>query len=177
MLLDIPTTTYLKQREGGFTLVETLVAITVLILAVAAPLTLGSQGLTTSRIARDQVVGTYLIQEAIEHVRNTRDTNILNGNGWFTGLSNCTAGTCRIDVPANTIAACTGTCPPLRYNPTSGLYGYSSSSGWQTTKFTRTVSIQETTANVEARVVVTITWRDGLIVRTISTDEYLLNWQ
>jgi prepilin-type N-terminal cleavage/methylation domain-containing protein len=165
------------RAQKGFTLVETLVAISVLLLAIAAPLTLGSQGLTSSRIARDQVTATYLIQEAIEYARNTRDTNILSGNGWLTGLDACVTGSCRIDVPQDTVAACTGTCPVLNYNSVTGIYGYTSGSNWTATKFRRTVTLQHTVNNVEAFIVVTVAWQDGLVSRTISADEYLLNWQ
>jgi prepilin-type N-terminal cleavage/methylation domain-containing protein len=180
MIPDAFTMTSPRNTDRGFTLVETLVAITILVMAVTAPLTLGSQGLTVSRIARDQVIATYLIQDAIEYVRNARDNNILASNDWLTGLSDCTTGTCRIDVPADTIAPCGGGgCPVLNFDPSSGLYGYTGTStgNWEGTKFTRTVSIQQTVVGVEARIVVSVAWKDGLIARTVSADEYLLNWQ
>ncbi|HXK40185.1 MAG TPA: prepilin-type N-terminal cleavage/methylation domain-containing protein [Candidatus Paceibacterota bacterium] len=161
----------------GFTLVETLVAITVLVLGVTAPLTLGSQGLTASRVARDQVVATYLIQEAIEYIRNTRDTNALSGTSWLSGLSECTTGGCRIDVPADAVESCSGTCPALDYNDGTGLYGYNSGSGWEPTKLLRTVALEETVPGIEAKITVTVAWQDGLAGRTITTDEHLLNWQ
>jgi prepilin-type N-terminal cleavage/methylation domain-containing protein len=161
----------------GFTLVETLVAITVLVLGVTAPLTLGSQGLTASRVARDQVVATYLIQEAIEYIRNTRDTNTLSGTSWLSGLSECTTGECQIDVPADAVESCSGACPALDYNDGTGLYGYNSGSGWEPTKFLRTITIEEMVPGVEARITVSVAWQDGLAGRVITTDEHLLNWQ
>jgi prepilin-type N-terminal cleavage/methylation domain-containing protein len=166
-----------KRNEQGFTLIETLVAITVLLLAIAAPLTLASQGLTASRIARDQVTATYLMQEAIEHIRNTRDTNVLTGDSWFTGLDACLAGTCSIDVPQAEIDACVGACAVMRYNDSLGLYGYGEGSGWEDTKFTRTVSMEETIAGVEAEITVTVSWADGLAGRSVEMQEHLLNWQ
>jgi prepilin-type N-terminal cleavage/methylation domain-containing protein len=166
-----------SDSRRGFTLIETLVAISILLLAVAAPLTLGSQGLTTSRIARDQVIGTYLIQEGIEYIRNVRDTNRLSGQSWLSNLDMCTSGTCQIDVPANDVTDCSRGCAPISFNNTTGLYGYTTGKRWETTKFTREISVEETVGDAEARIVVSITWKDGLITRTISADEYVFNWE
>ncbi|MBP9771848.1 MAG: hypothetical protein KBD16_02915 [Candidatus Pacebacteria bacterium] len=163
--------------NAGFTLIETFVAITVLLMAVAAPLTLGSQGLTASRIARDQVTGTYLIQEAIEYVRNARDTNILEGDDWLEGVSDCVDAECTIDIPDNEITVCGKECPPLEYNDSLGLYGYGDGSDWEETKFTRSVTLGEFVSATEAQIVVTVSWQDGLVARTIEVDESILNWQ
>lgn len=163
-----------KQR-AGFTLVETLVAITVLVMAVAAPLTLGSQGLTASRIARDQIVATYLAQEAIEYIRVNRDTNILSGQSWLSGFTDCLAGTCRIDVPAGDITKCEGKCEAVGYNDASGIYGYTK--GWETTKFSREVTIEQVVLDVEAKIVVSVSWQDGALPRTVQVDEHIFNWQ
>ncbi len=166
-----------SAKQRGFTLIETLVAITVLLMAVAAPLTLGSQGLTASRIARDQVVGTYLIQEGIEYIRNTRDTNILSGDDWLLGIDACLDGLCVIDVPQNEVESCGKECGPMSYNEETGLYGYGSGSDWKETKFTRDITIEESISGIEMHVVVSVSWYDGLISRSVEADEYLLNWQ
>src|SRR5688572_14888059 len=96
------------KASQGFTFVETLVAIAILLMAIAAPLTLGSQGLAASRVARDQVIATYLAQEAIEYARNIRDGNTLAGNPWLQGLEDCIDDICMLDVPAGRIERCTG---------------------------------------------------------------------
>jgi prepilin-type N-terminal cleavage/methylation domain-containing protein len=167
------------HHKAGFTLVETLVAITVLVLAVAAPLTLGSQGLTASRVARDQVTATYLAQEAIEYIHNLRDTNVLSGRGWLTGLDECLLGTCRIALndPEETISGCGKECPVLNYNDNPGIYGYAEGSAWVPTKFTRSITMEETVSGIEAEIEVTVSWTDGIHTRSIATKEYLLNWE
>ncbi len=164
------------QKNAGFTFVETLVAIAILLLAIAGPLTLGSQGLTASRVARDQVVATFLGQEAIEFARNMRDSNALQGISWLGGLDECTGGNvCSIDVPQNVITTCVGTCPNLLFEEESGFYGYTS--GWDETKFTRSITITETVAGREAHIIVTTTWDDGMRTRDLSVNEYLFNWE
>lgn len=167
----------------GFSLVETLVAITMLAFALVGPLTVVSSSLVSSRYARDQVTAFSLAQEAVEYVRNVRDTNhmqIQKGNlarsSWLSGLSQCLdANNCAIDVFANTIYSATfcglGSCP-IRFS--NGVYGYSSS--WPDSIFTRTINIK-TISGVEAAVYVTVSWKTGnLPLRSFTVKETLLNW-
>lgn len=64
-------------KKGGFTLIETLVAITILLIALAGPLTIAAKGLSTAYYARDQITAFYLAQEGIEYLRNIRDAQAL----------------------------------------------------------------------------------------------------
>lgn len=171
------------KSSAGFTFVETLVAISILLMAIAAPLTLVSQGLAASRIARDQIIATYLAQEMIEYARNVRDTNVLSGNDWLQGLEQCVVGTCMIDVPAATVESCGGkdaTCDPLVFREDTGFYGSLSGSGGDPieTKFTRSLSIVPSEDNPEeAFLIATVSWKDGLADRTVDVEELILNWQ
>lgn len=63
-----------KSTEKGFTILETLVAITILVVSLTAPLTIVSQALRSSYYARDQVTAYFLAQEAVEFLRNKRDS-------------------------------------------------------------------------------------------------------
>ena len=60
---------------SGFTLVETLVAVAILMIAIAGPLTVAEKGLSASIYARDQLMASYLAQDAMEYIRNIVDTN------------------------------------------------------------------------------------------------------
>src|SRR5258708_2821268 len=64
-------------RVRGFTLLETMVAVTLLAVAIVAPMQLTAQSLASAYYARDEVTAFYLAQEGIEAVRNVRDNNIL----------------------------------------------------------------------------------------------------
>ncbi len=67
---------------------ETLIAITILITAIAGPMTIAARGLQTAYYTKDELVAVALAQEAIELVRMKRDQYALansgSSNGWYT---------------------------------------------------------------------------------------------
>lgn len=162
---------YFKHRqEHGFTLIETLVAIALLVIAIVAPMSLVAQSLTTAFYARDQVAAYSLAQEGIEAVRAVRDGNILANA--TTGSSNDLLASIPINQDftidatqpgATGIASCgLGVCPLLKVDGNGNLYGYTS--GWADTKFRRTIRANYKGPGTinggqdEIRVTVTVTW-------------------
>jgi prepilin-type N-terminal cleavage/methylation domain-containing protein len=159
-------------QNRGFTLIETLVAVTLLVVAIVAPMSLVSQSLTSAFYARDQVAAYSLAQEGIEAVRAVRDGNILNNaiNGASEDLlaniipPGSAERTFTIDAResgVDGIETCGATCPYLQVDPSGQLYGYGS--GWTLTKFRRTVHAKYVPPLVnnrsdEIRVTVTILW-------------------
>ncbi len=171
----------LKNSISGFTLIETFVAVTILAFVIVGPLSIASNSITSSLYAKDQVVASYLAEEAIEYVRNVRDNNHLQGlsssANWLTGLSSCMSpSVCVVDVINGTVQAnnyCGSSSCPLKYS--NGLYGYTS--GWVNSIFTRDVEIV-TTSPTEVAIYVTVKWKtSSLPTRTIVVKEILHNWQ
>lgn len=176
---SIPYTLYPTPSTKGFTLVETLIAITVLLTAVVGPLTIASRGLISASFARDQVSAFYLAQEAIEIIRNKRDNNALSGFLWLSGLEDCIGKSCIVDGTTDiddqsTIEPCAIPCPVLREDTESGLYGYNSL--WTPSRFTRTVYMTEISPT-EANISVTISWSNGPLSKTFTVSENILDWQ
>src|SRR4051812_46204680 len=104
-------------HKKGFTLVETLVAVSILSLSIGAAFAAVQSGLQASSGAKDQVTAFYLAQEGMEYIKNVRDNNALNAinggsNTWLTGMAAssgdfCYFGkVCSIDSPLGTIANC-----------------------------------------------------------------------
>ena len=166
--------------SSGFTFVETLVAIAVLLIAIVAPLSLVYQSLAASRVARNQITAIYLAQEAIEYIRATRDDNALSGSSWLYGLSECaTTDGCMIDIPANDVSACSGgQCSILQYNPETLLYGYGiTKADWIDTVFRRTITLQDIQSGFESKATATVEWYEGSTRRTVTLEENIFNWQ
>lgn len=172
-----------QNASQGMTLIETLVAITILTVAIAAPMSLTVQSLSASFYARDQVVAFNLAQEAIESVRSIRDGNILR-IAFNDPDPACSPTTllCGIPIGApfvidtrnNSITTCSGTCPPMQTN--GDLYGYDV--GWEDTLYRRTVTVSyvEGTQD-EIRIQVDVRWETAIgRERVITIYENLHRW-
>lgn len=173
--------------DSGFTLIETLVAISLLTVAIVAPMSLVTQSLSTAVYARDQVTSYNLAQEGIEALRTIRDGNVLanalysEGRDLLDGIPIGTAFTidARESTAASAISSCAGTCPPLQTDGT--LYGYES--GWTDTYFTRTlfaayVGPSSINSGQDAiRISVTVTWRtSNNQTRSFTIYENMYRW-
>ena len=79
---------------AGFTIVEALVAVSVLTTIIFAPMAIIAQMLIQGALTEDNVKANLLAQEAIEYVRYTRDTDTLSsaGGNWFNNLYSTDTG-------------------------------------------------------------------------------------
>jgi Tfp pilus assembly protein PilV len=181
--------------SGGFTLVETLVAVFILVVAVTALMTVAKNDFYVVRYARNQMIANTLMQEALEYVRNSRDTALQNGTSWSDWLATydvCgddTSG-CIVDpyrLSGNHISSCNDACPAITYYPEQLLYAYGNGKnidygsidpdGAYKTAFTRWITVRPVLdgANpVQAIITSHITWYNGnnadhLVTQTQST--------
>jgi len=165
----------------GFTLVETLVAITIIATALVGPFYAVQQALNASRSARNQLIATSLAQEGIEYVRSIRDSNYLYNNvnvtqrSWLyrldgTGGNTCfTPARCTIDAVEDTVSS---SVTPL-YLSTTDIYNQQGLGA--PTVYTRTVQLTSVTAT-EVIVTVTVSWTTKGQARTAIVSETLHNW-
>ncbi len=178
---------------GGYTLLETLVAIVVLSLAIVAPLGIASKSLFQALLAKEQLTAFYLAQEGMEAMRHLRDTNILRTGGgptgydWLDGIPVPLDQDLYIDVSTIGSGAphrvepdlCPGgVCPPLTLDPNSGLYAYDELND-PASPFTRIVRVTPSTNGNpdEVSVIVTVNWSVGENNRSVVLREVLFNWQ
>ncbi|MCF7815739.1 MAG: prepilin-type N-terminal cleavage/methylation domain-containing protein [Candidatus Pacebacteria bacterium] len=68
----------IQKKEEGFTLIETLVAISILLIVIIGPITVAQKGVQNAYYANEQVTAVFLAQEAIEGVRILRDSAALD---------------------------------------------------------------------------------------------------
>ncbi len=129
------------KNQKGFTIIETLVAITILMISIAGPLTIAQKSLMAAIYAKDQVTASYLAQDLMEDIKNNRDNYILsNGVG---------------SLPTWVYPSVCG-----RLNiQNDGTYGCGSGTA---SRFTRTFVITSISSS-EKKVVVNVSWQNGTI--------------
>lgn len=169
---------FLNPRESaGFTLVETLVAVTIVTLSVVGPLYAADRAIVAAQVARNQLTASYLAQEGIEYVRSMRDDEYLaafaaggltvSATGWNNFLTNgtsdpaaitaCRASACLLDPTRDrgtgsgyALAPCSGSsCTPL-YLLDNGIYTQRSSADAALTPYTRTIQVLDIPGTADA---------------------------
>jgi len=171
------------QSNKGLTLIETLVAISILLIAVVGPMAIYSRSISDARFAGNQVTAFYLAQEAMEFIKAKVYTNFNESTqavpvSWLTGLDSCTtANDCKVDIPEDKINW-TGSPEPswglnLKYDDINGLYNYTSGSD---TVFSRSVDINDTGSG-EATLTVVVSWTNSGVSKSISVKETMFDWQ
>ena len=170
------------KNQKGFTIVESLVAITILVAAVIGTSSAIQTGISSYIMSKEQITAFYLAQEGFEQIKNIRDQNNLEGRFWLAGLAEhpeydpCTFGEkCMVSpVESTTATRCAGSCPVLRQDPDEGFFGYNSD--WTPTIYRREIEL-ESVNQYEIAATVTVTWSKGLINRSFKARENILNWQ
>ncbi len=139
----------------GFTLIETLVAITILMISIVGPLTIAQKSFMAAITARDQVIASFLAQDMMEQLKNDRDNALLKGTftDWTRNLSGL-----------NSNPACTGANSCSVYINADGTY--TNNSTQNLSKFTRWAYLSNnvvSNVNHEVKVTVIVKWKVGTI--------------
>jgi len=186
---------FFKQKNRAFTLVETLVAISIFTMSILGLLSILSQGITDTTYAKKKIIAAYLAQEGIEYIRNMRDTFVLydptdSQTGWNSFKSKlinsaCQAGTgCYFDdrnlnyanpsqpMAGITVAPCGSSCPNILYDNTTGKYSYALG---MDSGFARKIQISQISAD-EIKISSTVYWMQGSGSYNMTFSENLFNW-
>jgi len=183
--VGLPGSAFCTQKTTtGFTLVETLVAISILMLAVTGPLYYATESLKAATYAKDQITAFYLAQDAFEQIRKIRDDNIYGStNVWNEHLNGCTTG-CRVNADggfsSNSIDSDILGDKTFLYMNIGGTYSHNQSG--TKTIFKRVVKIEPTdgvggtwTNATEMKVTVNIEWQSRGIQRSFEVYEFMRN--
>lgn len=137
---------FFRQKNKGFTLVETLVSISIFTMSILGLLVILSGSINDTGYAKKKMVASYLAQEGIEYVRNLRDNAVLYDAtspqaGWDS----------------------------FKNAPLTQIPPFDSS-------FTRLVSITPLVSTDEVKITSTVTWTQGSGSFNVVFTENLFNW-
>lgn len=159
-----------NTNDKGFTLLETLVAVTILILSIVAPMYAANRALVAAEISRDQLVASSFAQEGIEQTLAVRDYYYLKiypntATAWTdfkTAAAQCYVAdsSCKIDYKTHEIGR-----GPLASSFTNGGISYS-----------RAITFQDL-SDTEIKVTSTVTWKFRGNTQTVSISDHLTSWQ
>jgi prepilin-type N-terminal cleavage/methylation domain-containing protein len=186
----------LPRSQSGFSLVETLVAITVLLLVIVGPMSISSSAARSTSYSSEQVVAFFLAQEGAELVQKARDdlqlqnfagSNATPWNDFSSGslYSDCfvSGAGCGLELQdgdANgsleTPINCGLTSCQLYINNSGGRSRYTHDSTGTETQFTRVIEMSAT-AGREVEVISTVSWQPDNQRRrqTVEVKTYLFN--
>lgn len=185
----------------GFTLLETIVALSIILAAVVGPVTLITRGILTFGFSKNKLIALNLAQEGLELIREVRENNIicdeLNGPAawdWFkdpSGGGTINSGDFEMDTAQTVIINCGAssiatprvslfTNSKLRLDPAIGIYSYS---GPQETVFSRKIEVSKPPADGgipasdQRDIVSAVSWTERGIAREMKLRERLYNWR
>lgn len=156
------------MKQEGFTLIESMIAIGLIVTGVVGILTLINRSLGFSGLAYDRLVAANLAQEGVEVVRNIRDTNWIKQRPWNNGLG---MGTYQVDYSSQALQSYTN--QPLLIDGETGLFNYAAGN---TTSYFRKVELTPISSD-EIQVQITVSWtgRGGGQFNTV-VEDHLFNW-
>lgn len=193
---------YVSGTQSAFTLVETLVAVSILLIVIVGPMQISSTAARSTSFSSEQVVAFFLAQEGAEIVQKVRDGLILNSfldvsdpryeaTPWARFIDPATSPVrqcysvygCGAELSNNAAASlrtplqCVFGACRLYYDADGGRARYTHvSSGNQVTEYTRTVQLERIDAN-QVKVTSRVYWQAGTRrqVQEAVVETYLFN--
>ena len=188
-----------KKNNQGFTLIETLMAISIFSLSTLGLLVILGKGISDTTYTKKKIIAGYLAQEGIEYIRNMRDTFVLydsvdSPTGWNKFSTSLTSGTALCNTsngcyfnadnlfslsppqPMTQITplSCNSTCPSLKFDVSTGKYGYTTGidSG-----FIRKITVTTVGSPIsQIKITSTVYWNQGSGSYNTVFKENLFNW-
>jgi prepilin-type N-terminal cleavage/methylation domain-containing protein len=163
-----------QHQESGFTLVEVLVAVFLFSVVLTSTSYALNTNLSNAILVKNNFLASGFAQEGVEIMRNLRDEDWFASRpfGSFGGVGALPDGDYRVQWDSTVPVPIIGADVPLRKD--SGFYGYGSGNN---TIFFRRITVTTITPDVEKRIVVTITWKEKKLDKSLSAEEHLFNWK
>ncbi len=167
------------KRKRGFTILELIVAIFIVITGLVAAASLMTYSISAVIIGKSQIIATSLAQEGLEVVRNIRDNNwhciadpdCTDSTNWNDGLGE---GDWEVEYDSlkDDLSTYTGRLLKLY----DGFYQYTSGDETHETRFYRKITIADISAN-EIKVVSEVTFSERNKSYSVSAENRLYDWK
>jgi prepilin-type N-terminal cleavage/methylation domain-containing protein len=169
----------IMKSNKGFTLIETLVAISIFTVSIVAMVSLTAQGVSQTTYAKNKLTASMLAQEGVEMMRNIRDNTMLDPNaatgGWENFINKifpkCTNGAgCDINpLDLNVLPVGWGHL----YRDVDGYF--TPNTGGDATIFDRKIDVI-VKGSSEIEIVSNVKWLQNGTTRSVSVTEHLFDW-
>lgn len=158
--------------KKSFSIIEALLTVFILSVALFSIGALFAAQTSLSHYLMNRFVAVLLAQEALEIVRNIRDTNFVQDMDWRTNLPECTnSSPCQLDYLSNSLVA-SSTTQPLVIN-SNGFYAQGLGTS---TKFKRIVTFPKVESDYfDAQV--EVSWEEGGQHHSFKAKERFYNWK
>jgi len=178
------------QNNRGFTIIEAMIAIFILTVSVSSMLGITAASSASARYANNEITANYLLQEAVDSIRNSRDTiafqmtdgddstnlewdNFLKKYGYSSNSYCFSTNGCDIsienfdptknDSSYSDLVACNGdggVCENLNYDDGMTKVFYNHSGHGIPSEFRRTIKMKMITVD-ELEITVIMEWSNG----------------
>jgi len=162
---------YQQQREKGFSLLEVMVAVSLIIVGLLGALLLISRSFSGGAVSASLLVAANLAQEGIEVVKNIRDLSYAADGSWDNWYADFSGGTYSVQYDSVSLGGLAGNY--LRYNSANGLYSYTAG---ENTAFRRQIILTKI-SDEEVRVQAVVTWVEQNQPQSLTVEDHLWNWR
>lgn len=169
--------------RSGQSLVEALIAISVVMMGLMGALSLLSNSIGLSRTVSDNYLATYLSAEGIEVTKNILDHNAVLKSKGVPGVSwnddICVFANTAFEVQYDTTSSAVmrlnnfsaNSINPLLLDPATGNYSYNAPGG-QPTPFTRTIKTSCSNEEISVQSIVRWKGRGGISSQVVLEDKF-----
>jgi hypothetical protein len=174
-----------KSSRRGQSLIEAMVAISLLTTGFLGLVALLSRSFFLNRVISDETTANYLAAEGIEIAKNLIDHDVylqLAGAPGATGWGTCFSVHNDVELDyattdCNQLAPYNSANPDvLMFNPTTHLYGYGQGGNAAATGFTREIQVSESVPN-QITVDSIVRWSTGPVTsQSIRLEDVFYNW-
>jgi len=160
-----------RRSKFGFSLLEVIIAIFILVMGLSAIMALIAQSMKSSSISSSRLIAANLAQEGIEVVRNIRDINYDDDSGWRNWYDSLVSGDYIVQYNDDYLQSFSDSF--LNYNSSSGLYSYNSGTP---SVFKRKITLSGI-SSIKASVTCVVTWTENNQLHSITMEEQLWDWR